>query len=111
MDLVVGLGVPMLDLTVPLVQLASSIAITAAVTRAEPRRVGRMTAVCHRLAPTGVHSCRRDGRSRGLAGDVSGFAPPGDIHRMTNTGDVTAISIHVYGTDVNRIGSSVRRYY
>jgi hypothetical protein len=27
---------------------------------------------------------------------------------MTNTGDVTAISIHVYGTDVNRIGSSVR---
>jgi 3-mercaptopropionate dioxygenase len=44
-------------------------------------------------------------------GDVSGFAPPGDIHRMTNTGDVTAISIHVYGTDVSRIGSSVRRYY
>ena len=41
---------------------------------------------------------------------VSGFAPPGDIHRMTTTGDVTAISIHVYGTDVNRIGSSVRRY-
>ena len=75
-DLVVGLGVPVLDLTVPLVQLASSIAIAAAVTRAEPRRVGRMTAVCHRLTPTGVHSCRRDGRSRGLAGDVSGFAPP-----------------------------------
>jgi 3-mercaptopropionate dioxygenase len=44
-------------------------------------------------------------------GDVSGFALPGDIHRVRNVGDETAISIHVYGTDVSRIGSSVRRYY
>lgn len=44
-------------------------------------------------------------------GDVSGFAPPGDIHRVHNVGDQTAISVHVYGTDVSRIGSSVRRYY
>jgi predicted metal-dependent enzyme (double-stranded beta helix superfamily) len=44
-------------------------------------------------------------------GDVSGFAPPGDIHRVRNIGDQTAISLHVYGTDVSRIGSSVRRYY
>jgi predicted metal-dependent enzyme (double-stranded beta helix superfamily) len=44
-------------------------------------------------------------------GDVSGFAPPGDIHRVRNAGDVTAISIHIYGTDVTRIGSSVRRHY
>ena len=42
---------------------------------------------------------------------MSGFAPPGDIHRVRNVGDRTAISIHVYGTDVSRIGSSVRRYY
>jgi predicted metal-dependent enzyme (double-stranded beta helix superfamily) len=45
------------------------------------------------------------------AGDVSGFAPPGDIHRVRNVGDRTAISVHVYGTDVERVGSSVRRYY
>jgi 3-mercaptopropionate dioxygenase len=45
------------------------------------------------------------------AGEVSGFAPPGDIHRVRNLGDDTAISIHVYGTDVSRIGSSVRRNY
>jgi 3-mercaptopropionate dioxygenase len=45
------------------------------------------------------------------AGDISGFAPPGDIHRVRNVGDDAAISIHVYGTDVSRIGSSVRRYY
>jgi predicted metal-dependent enzyme (double-stranded beta helix superfamily) len=51
------------------------------------------------------------GHSDNLVGDVNGFAPPGDIHRVHNTGAETAISIHVYGTDVTRIGSSVRRYY
>jgi predicted metal-dependent enzyme (double-stranded beta helix superfamily) len=51
------------------------------------------------------------GESDNLTGDVSGFAPPGDIHRVHNTYDETAISIHVYGTDVTRVGSSVRRYY
>ena len=42
---------------------------------------------------------------------MSGFAPPGAIHRVRNAGDGTAISIHVYGTDVSRIGMSARRYY
>ena len=51
------------------------------------------------------------GSSLNSTRDVSGFAPPGDIHRVRNVGDRTAISIHVYGTDVSRIGSSVRRYY
>ncbi len=51
------------------------------------------------------------GRSENHVGDVSGFAPPGDIHRVHNTGEETAISIHVYGTDVTRVGSSARRYY
>ena len=40
------------------------------------------------------------GRDENQVGDVSGFAPPGDIHRVHNTGDTTAISIHVYGTDI-----------
>ena len=44
-------------------------------------------------------------------GEVSGFAPPGDIHRVHNTTGETAISIHIYGTDVTRTGSSVRRFY
>jgi predicted metal-dependent enzyme (double-stranded beta helix superfamily) len=51
------------------------------------------------------------GNSVNEVGDVNGFAPPGDIHRVRNAGDLTAISIHVYGTDVTRIGSSVRRDY
>jgi predicted metal-dependent enzyme (double-stranded beta helix superfamily) len=51
------------------------------------------------------------GQSDNHVGDVSGFAPPGDIHRVHNTADTTAISIHVYGTDVTRVASSARRYY
>ena len=51
------------------------------------------------------------GSSDNHVGDVSGFAPPGDIHRVHNTADETAISIHIYGTDVTRVGSSARRYY
>jgi predicted metal-dependent enzyme (double-stranded beta helix superfamily) len=51
------------------------------------------------------------GESDNHVGDVSGFAPPGDIHRVHNTGTDTAISIHVYGTDVTRVRSSARRYY
>jgi deazaflavin-dependent oxidoreductase (nitroreductase family) len=31
---------------------------------------------------------------------------PADIHRVHNTGDEVAISIHIYGTDITRIGSS-----
>jgi predicted metal-dependent enzyme (double-stranded beta helix superfamily) len=44
-------------------------------------------------------------------GEVSGFAPPGDIHRIRNVSDETAISLHVYGTDISRVGSSARRFY
>jgi 3-mercaptopropionate dioxygenase len=51
------------------------------------------------------------GHNENHVGDVSAFAPPGDIHRVRNTGNTTAISIHVYGTDVTRLGSSARRYY
>lgn len=51
------------------------------------------------------------GSNLNLTGEVSGFAPPGDIHRVRNVGDSTAISLHIYGTDLDRIGSSVRRFY
>ena len=51
------------------------------------------------------------GRVANQVGDVSGFAPPGDIHRVHNTGDVTAISLHVYGADLSADGISVRREY
>jgi predicted metal-dependent enzyme (double-stranded beta helix superfamily) len=43
-------------------------------------------------------------------GSVSGVAPPDDIHRVCNTGDTVAITLHVYGADLSA-GSSVRRVY
>ncbi|MGH8961776.1 MAG: cysteine dioxygenase [Jatrophihabitantaceae bacterium] len=51
------------------------------------------------------------GRGENRVGEVSAFAPPGDIHRVSNQGDDVAVSIHVYGTDVSKLGSSVRRVY
>jgi predicted metal-dependent enzyme (double-stranded beta helix superfamily) len=50
-------------------------------------------------------------RNANPVGTVSGFAPPGDIHQVTNIGSTTAVSMHVYGTDITRVGSSVRRVY
>lgn len=51
------------------------------------------------------------GHNVSKAGAVSGFAPPGDIHRVRNCSDEIAISMHVYGADITRLGSSVRRTY
>jgi predicted metal-dependent enzyme (double-stranded beta helix superfamily) len=44
-------------------------------------------------------------------GAVCGFAPPGDIHKVWNGCREKAISLHVYGADISRLGSSVRRVY
>ena len=44
-------------------------------------------------------------------GTVAGLLPPGDIHRVTNTGSGIAISLHVYGLDLRLHGSSIRRRY
>jgi len=49
--------------------------------------------------------------NRNNVGDVAAFAPPGDIHRITNPTGGTVIQLHVYGTDVGRLGTSVRRVY
>jgi predicted metal-dependent enzyme (double-stranded beta helix superfamily) len=50
------------------------------------------------------------GERRRPAGSVSGVAPPDDIHRVCNTGDEVAITLHVYGADLSQ-GTSVRRTY
>jgi predicted metal-dependent enzyme (double-stranded beta helix superfamily) len=62
------------------------------------------------LDPSGEYLLEA-GSSTNATGEVAGFAPPGDIHRVRNAGSSTAISIHVYGTDVSKLGSSVRREY
>lgn len=34
-----------------------------------------------------------------------------DIHRVTNVGTDTAISIHVYGADIGKLGSSINHVF
>ena len=34
-----------------------------------------------------------------------------EAHRITNHADATLIQLHVYGTDIGRLGTSVRRVY
>ena len=60
---------------------------------------------------SGGQALRRTARNVNLAGSVSAFAPPGDIHRVRNTGSTVAISMHVYGADISRLGNSIRREY
>jgi 3-mercaptopropionate dioxygenase len=45
-------------------------------------------------------------------GHVEALIPPAEnIHAVTAVGDEKTISIHVYGTDIERLGSSILRRY
>jgi predicted metal-dependent enzyme (double-stranded beta helix superfamily) len=59
----------------------------------------------------GGSALEQTGSRVNVTGDVGGFAPPGDIHRVRNHGAGVAISMHVYGADITRLGNSVRRTY
>ena len=59
----------------------------------------------------GDRSLVRVGAAENATGQVSGFAPPGDIHRVRNISDGVTISLHVYGADISRLGCSIRREY
>jgi predicted metal-dependent enzyme (double-stranded beta helix superfamily) len=45
------------------------------------------------------------------AGSVTFVTPPGDIHHVRNATTATAVSLHVYGTDIRDSGTSIRRTY
>ncbi|MFC4942965.1 cysteine dioxygenase [Pseudonocardia sp. GCM10023141] len=51
------------------------------------------------------------GHATNPTGAVHGFAPPGDIHKVVNTGAATTITLHVYGADLGDGSSSVLRTY
>lgn len=56
------------------------------------------------LAPVGVVDAR--------AGHVEALIPPAEnIHRVEAVGDSKTISIHVYGADIERLGSSILRRF
>ena len=44
-------------------------------------------------------------------GSVVALVPPGDIHRVKNSGNGVAVSLHIYGADVRALGSSILRRY
>ena len=44
-------------------------------------------------------------------GTVAFLAPPGDIHEVRSATDGLTVSLHVYGGDVARLGTSIRRRY
>ena len=44
-------------------------------------------------------------------GTVAALVPPGDIHHVENGGEGVAVSLHIYGADIGKLGSSIRRQY
>jgi 3-mercaptopropionate dioxygenase len=52
-----------------------------------------------------------NGEGTNPKGSIAALTPPGDIHRVENRGPGVAISVHVYGADIRRLGSSIRRSY
>ena len=44
-------------------------------------------------------------------GSVAALVPPGDIHHVENGGRELAVSLHIYGADIGKLGSSIRRHY
>ncbi|MET9884638.1 cysteine dioxygenase family protein [Streptomyces sp. NPDC006430] len=75
---------------------------------------GQESELRYRLVPATGEACARLVATEEVVngpGEVCGFAPPGDIHKVRNSCQTKAISLHVYGADVMRLGSSVRRVY
>lgn len=73
---------------------------------------GQETETLYRLAGRkGRRQLVVSGHTVNGQGSVTGIAPPGDIHRVSNSGVGTAISLHVYGADIRKLGSSIRRCY
>ena len=73
-----------------------------------PHAVGEEHEIRYRLVGDGLVE---DGHTIGPRGEVTVLTPPGDIHAVVNDGTEVAVSLHVYGADLRRRGTSVRRCY
>jgi 3-mercaptopropionate dioxygenase len=60
---------------------------------------------------SGTNWLVESGQSVNPPGSVAALTPPGDIHKVVNNGAQLAISLHVYGADIGKLGSSIRRRY
>jgi predicted metal-dependent enzyme (double-stranded beta helix superfamily) len=54
---------------------------------------------------------RVTGQTVSRVGSVAALVPPGDIHHVCNGGECMAVSLHIYGADIGKLGSSIRRHY
>ena len=54
---------------------------------------------------------RESGAEAFNAGDVTGFDPPDDIHRVENGGRDIAMSLHIYGCDYREKPTSILRCF
>ncbi|WP_052406726.1 cysteine dioxygenase family protein [Allokutzneria albata] len=71
---------------------------------------GREEEICYELDEAGVPHQRST--SHNAPGEVCWLVPPkGDVHRVRNDGDSLAVSIHVYGADIGKLGTSINRVY
>ena len=53
-----------------------------------------------------------EGSERAMSGQCTAIVPPNeDIHKVTNTGSTTTISIHVYGADIGKLGTSINHRF
>ena len=44
-------------------------------------------------------------------GSIASLVPPGDVHRVCNGSADLAVSLHIYGADIGKLGCSIRRRY
>jgi predicted metal-dependent enzyme (double-stranded beta helix superfamily) len=73
---------------------------------------GREEEIAYDVVEHAGQSCLLRGERQVFGvGAVTSLVPPGDVHVVTNPGPGDAISIHIYGADVRRTGSSIRQRY
>jgi predicted metal-dependent enzyme (double-stranded beta helix superfamily) len=67
----------------------------------------------YRLVEVDGESCLQPtGSVDAHPGHVEALVPPADdIHAVTAAGDELAISLHIYGADIERLGSSIHRRF
>ena len=74
---------------------------------------GQESQTLYRLADDQGEVCLVEtGREIARPGSCMSLIPPAEnIHRVANAGSGRAISIHVYGVDVERLGSSINKTF
>jgi predicted metal-dependent enzyme (double-stranded beta helix superfamily) len=71
---------------------------------------GREEETCYELDEAGIPHQRS--KNHNTPGEVCWLVPPRrDVHRVRNDGDELAVSIHVYGDDIGKLGTSINRVY